>query len=318
MRILIVLVPGFSHLSLGAILEPLHRLKAVKPKTRLRIEVGSVTERQVPSKIGLDVTCELSFSNSLQALKGPDRAQTLFLCCGLRSPYKSQGNIQKLLRLAHHAGTEILGTGCSAWKMADAGLLQNGAGTVHWTTLPAFAERHHNISARDALFVTSNHVTSTPGEAATLDMVIAFIQRQVGDELTQQLCAHLMISFPRMGNTDQPREQTGFLRSAPPKLRQALGLMSNHLENPLLLRDITTRIGLSIRQTERLFAAHLGQSPKAYYRKLRMQHGRLLIEHTSMSILEISLATGFSNRRIFSKYYRDEFGFPPSFTRRVP
>ena len=127
-----------------------------------------------------------------------------------------------------------------------------------------------------------------------------------------------MISFPRMGNTDQPREQTGFLRSAPPKLRQALGLMSNHLENPLLLRDITTRIGLSIRQTERLFAAHLGQSPKAYYRKLRMQHGRLLIEHTSMSILEISLATGFSNRRIFSKYYRDEFGFPPSFTRRVP
>ena len=177
MRILIVLVPGFSHLSLGAILEPLHRLKAVKPKARLRIEVGSVTERQVPSKIGLDVTCELSFSDSLQALKGPDRAQTLFLCCGLRSPYKSQGNIQKLLRLAHRAGTEILGTGCSAWKMADAGLLQNGAGTVHWTTLPAFAERHHNISARDALFVTSNHLTSTPGEAATLDMVIAFIQR---------------------------------------------------------------------------------------------------------------------------------------------
>ena len=78
MRILIVLVPGFSHLSLGAILEPLHRLKAVKPKARLRIEVGSVTERQVPSKIGLDVTCELSFSDSLQALKGPDRAQTRF------------------------------------------------------------------------------------------------------------------------------------------------------------------------------------------------------------------------------------------------
>ena len=293
MRILIVLVPGFSHLSLGAILEPLHRLKAVKPKARLRIEVGSVTERQVPSKIGLDVTCELSFSDSLQALEGPDRAQTLFLFCGLHSPNKSQGNIQKLLRLAHRAGTEILGTGCSTWKMADAGLLQNGAGTVHWTTLPAFAERHHNISARDAFFVTSNHVTSTPGEAATLDMVIAFIQRQVGDELTQQLCAHLMISFPRMGNTDQPREQTGFLRSAPPKLRQVLGLMSNHLENPFLLRDITTRIGLSIRQTERLFAAHLGQSPKAYYRKLRMQHGRLLIEHTSMSILEISFATEF-------------------------
>ena len=184
MCILIVLVPGFSHLSLGAILEPLHRLSALDPQTTLRVEVGSVAERQVPSTTGLNVTCELSFSDSLQALKGPDRARALFLCCGLRSPYKSQDNIQKLLRLAHRAGTEILGTGCAAWKMADAGLLQNGAGTVHWTTLPAFAERHHNISARDALFVTSNDVTSTPGEAATLDMVIAFIQRHVGDDLT--------------------------------------------------------------------------------------------------------------------------------------
>jgi transcriptional regulator GlxA family with amidase domain len=202
--------------------------------------------------------------------------------------------------------------------MADAGLLQNGAGTVHWTTLPAFAERHHNISARDALFVTSNDVTSTPGEAAALDMVIAFIQRHVSDDLTQQLCAQLMISFPRLGNTDQPREQTGFLRGAPPKLRQILDLMSNHLEDPLLVRDITARVGLSMRQTERLFAAHLDHPPKAYYRKLRLQHGRLLIEHTSMSILEISLATGFSNRRIFSKYYRHEFGFPPSHTRRAP
>ena len=318
MRILIVLVPGFSHLSLGAILEPLHRLSALNPKATLRVEVGSVAERQVPSTTGLNVTCELSFSDSLQALKGPDRARALFLCCGLRSPYKSQDNIQKLLRLAHRAGTEILGTGCAAWKMANAGLLQNGAGTVHWTTLPAFAERHHNISARDALFVTSNDVTSTPGEAATLDMVIAFIQRHVGDDLTQQLCAQLMISFPRLGNTDQPREQTGFLRDAPPKLRQILDLMSNHLEDPLLVRDITARVGLSMRQTERLFAAHLDHPPKAYYRKLRLQHGRLLIEHTSMSILEISLATGFSNRRIFSKYYRHEFGFPPSHTRRAP
>lgn len=318
MRILIVLVPGFSHLSLGAVLEPLHSLGTLAPETDLRIELGSIGEALVPSASGFSVACPLSLSEILRALVGAGRPDALFLCCGLRTPYKSQGDIQMLLRTAHRSGVPILGTGCAAWKMADAGILHQGTGTVHWTTLPAFAERHHDIAARDALFVTSDHATSTPGDAAALDMVIAFIKQHFSDDLTQQVCNHLMINYSRPGDTRQPRGQAEQLRGAPRKLRQIAQMMTENLESPLLVRDIATAIGLSLRQTERLFAAHLGQSPKAYYLKLRLQHGRMLIEQTSMTILEISIATGFSSRRIFTQFYRGEFGFPPSHTRRTP
>jgi transcriptional regulator GlxA family with amidase domain len=51
---------------------------------------------------------------------------------------------------------------------------------------------------------------------------------------------------------------------------------------------------------------------------LRLQHARQLIEQTSMSILEISVASGFSNRRVLTHYYKKEFGFPPTHTRRTP
>ncbi len=318
MRILIVLVPGFSHLSLGAVLEPLHTLGTLAPETDMCIEMGSIGEALVPSAAGFSVACPLSLSEILRALVGAGRPDALFLCCGLRTPYKSQGDIQKLLRTAHRSGVPILGTGCAAWKMADAGILHQGAGTVHWTTLPAFAERHHDIAARDALFVTSDHATSTPGDAAALDMVIAFIKQRFSADLAQQVCNHLMINYPRPGDANQPRGQVEQLRGAPQKLRQIAQVMAENLESPLLVRDIAAAIGLSLRQTERLFAAHLGQSPKAYYLTLRLQHGRMLIEQTSMTILEISIATGFSSRRIFTQFYRGEFGFPPSHTRRTP
>ena len=318
MRILIVLVPGFSHLSFGAILEPLHTLARLAPEVELRIELGSIDEPAVASSAGVAVSCNYSLPDCLKALRAAGRPEALFLCCGLRTPYKSQADIQKLLRTAHRAGVPILGTGCAAWKMADAGILHGGTGTVHWTTLPAFAERHRDIAARDALFVTSGDTTSTPGEAAALDMVIEFIRPRFPEELVQQVCNHLMISYPRSGDTRQPTDRDELLRGAPSKLRQMAAMMSENLEVPLLVRDIAQGAGMSPRQAERLFSKHLGLSPKRYYLMLRLQHGRMLIEQSSMSILEISIAVGFSSRRVFTQKYREEFGFPPAHTRRTP
>jgi len=318
MRILIVLVPGFSYLSFGAVLEPLTCLGDLCPDAQMRIEVASIADPMVPSSSGISVMCDLSFADCLQRLGAASRPDAMVLCCGLRTPYKSQDDIQKTIRTAYRAGVPILGTGCAAWKMADAGILQGGQGTVHWTTLPAFAERHQGISACDALFVTSHQATSSPGDAAALDMIVAFIQERFGDDLAQRVCSHLMIGYRRAAATPQPRDRAELLRDAPAKLRQMAGLMAENLEVPLLVRDIAGHVGLSTRQAERLFAKHLGQSPKTYYLKQRLSHGRMLIEQTSMSILEISIATGFSSRRVFTQYYREAFGFPPAHTRRTP
>ena len=318
MRVLIVLVPGFSLLSLGAVLEPLHTLGALAPETEMLIELGSLDELTVASSAGVAVVCSLSLADCLKTLRAAGRPDAMVLCCGLRTPYKSQGDIRRLLRVAHRARVPILGTGCAAWKIADAGILRQGTGTVHWTTLPAFAERHPDITARDAIFVTSNNTTSTPGEAAALDMVIAFIQERFPDDLVRQVCNHLMITYPRAGDTHQPKDRGEVLRDAPPKLRQMTEAMSETLETPMLVRDIARSVGLSLRQAERLFSQHLNLPPKAYYLRLRLQHGRMLIEQSSMSILEISIAAGFSSRRVFTQYYRQEFGFPPAHTRRTP
>ena len=154
MRFLVVLVPGFSHLSLGAILEPLRVAAELEPDAEVEIKLGSIDQHLVPSNFGAHLKCELLLNDCLQRLRRARRPDAMFLCCGLRTPYRAQADIQKLLRTAHRSGVPIFGTGCAAWKMADAGILHEGAGTVHWTTLPAFAERHRDIAARDALFVT--------------------------------------------------------------------------------------------------------------------------------------------------------------------
>ncbi|MFZ1726053.1 MAG: helix-turn-helix domain-containing protein [Albidovulum sp.] len=318
MQIMIVLVPGFSHLTLGAIIEPLQTLRRIAPECGVEFELGAIDGPEVASSADVRVHCPLSFADCIKELRGPRRPDALFLCLGLRTPYHAQRDIQKLLRVAHRAGVPLFGTGCAAWKMADAGILQRGSGTVHWQTLAAFAERHHDVAALDALFTTSGHVTSTPGEAAALDMVIAFVEDWFGAGLAQQVCRQLMIGFPRRADTVQPRDRSAQWRDAPQSLRQMVALMGENLESPLRVRDIASAAGLSVRQAERQFRRYLGMAPKRHYLRQRLEHGRLLIEQTSMSILEISIAVGFSTRRVFTLCYRREFGFPPAHTRRNP
>ena len=95
-------------------------------------------------------------------------------------------------------------------------------------------------------------------------------------------------------------------------------MIEEHLENPLTLNVISLSVGLSLRQMQRLFARHFDKSPKKYYISRRLLHARQLIEHTSLSIFEVSIVSGFTSRQIFSKYYKQEFGLTPSETRQTP
>ena len=317
-NIKIILVPGFSYLSFGAIIEPLNTLKRNYSQLSLEIELISITDCPIYSHSGISIKCESTFQACIKDIVKNSRTTAVFLCCGLKTPFDVQNSIRKILRACDRKSIPTYGIGAAGWKMADAGLLENGKGTVHWTTLSAYRERNQNISVRDALFVTSKNVTTSPGEAATLDMMIDFIKKEFSLEHAENVCDHLMITFTRNGDLEQPKSSAQRLRDVPKSLQKVISLMEENLEEPLTLKIISHQAGLSLRQIERLFSLHFSNSPKKYYLKRRLLHARQLIEQTSLSILEVSIISGFSSRQIFSKYYKNEFGFTPSETRRSP
>lgn len=317
-NIKIILVPGFSYLSLGAILEPLHTLNKLYPDLKIDYELVSITEDYITSESGIKIYCENVLQDAIKDIKRKAQSTVLFLCCGLKTPFDVQGLLKRILRTCNQHKILTFGVGASGWKMADAGILANGEGTVHWTTLAAFRERNQNILAHDALFVSSEHITSSPGEAAALDMTINFIKTEYSEEHADRVCDHLMITFTRNGDLEQPKSNAQRLRDVPKSLQKVISIMEKNLENPLTLKIISSDAGLSLRQIERLFAKHFKKSPKKYYISRRLLHARQLIEQTSLSIFEVSIVSGFASRQIFSKYYKKEFGFTPSKTRRSP
>ena len=67
-QIKLVLVPGFSYLSLGAILEPLETLKGLASEIELNVDIVSLSGHAVEATSGLSVNCPILLEECLQSM----------------------------------------------------------------------------------------------------------------------------------------------------------------------------------------------------------------------------------------------------------
>ncbi len=75
---------------------------------------------------------------------------------------------------------------------------------------------------------------------------------------------------------------------------------------------LASRLGYSVRQLQRTLLAELGAGPIAIARAQRAQTARILIETTTLSMVEIAFAAGFSSVRQFNDTIRTVFATAPT------
>ena len=81
--------------------------------------------------------------------------------------------------------------------------------------------------------------------------------------------------------------------------------------------SLAGRLGLGERQLRRLFATHLGASPKAVAQTRRHLLARQLVAETNLPLTEVAMAAGFGSLRRFNHVFLSLYGQPPSAMRRA-
>jgi transcriptional regulator GlxA family with amidase domain len=149
-----------------------------------------------------------------------------------------------------------------------------------------------------------------------MDMMLKLIEKRHGNSIVTHISEQFMCERVRSSNDRQRVPLHLTLGSNQPKLTEAVTLMEANIEEPISLDELSSYVGISRRQLERLFQKHLNCVPTRYYLNLRLNRARLLLLQTSKSIVDIALACGFISAPHFSKCYRDLFGIPPRDERR--
>ena len=202
--------------------------------------------------------------------------------------------------------------------LARAGLLTGYKCTVHWESLERFREQYPHIRVTAELFECDRDRFTCSGGTAGLDLMMHLIALRHGTKLAYSIaeqCIH-----PKIRPAHELQRIALPLRFGinHPRLLAAIAQMENHLEDPLACSTLAELVGLSQRQFERLFRQQLGSTPARFYKRLRLDRATVLLEQTSMSTLQVAIASGFASASHLASSYRQLLGRTPRAMRQQP
>lgn len=85
-----------------------------------------------------------------------------------------------------------------------------------------------------------------------------------------------------------------------------------HLDGDLGLEALSRKAGLSSFHLQRLFKAAIGETPKAYVSRLRLERAAFRLLLHDSNVLDIALECGFQSHETFLRAFRRRFGRVPS------
>ncbi len=145
--------------------------------------------------------------------------------------------------------------------------------------------------------------------ASSVQRLIAEFQgkKEHWREAVRALVVDIMVLVQRTAgkNTRVPR------RKEYDRLAPALQFMARNYGDPLCVEELARHCGLSEPHFRRLFVATMGRAPIAYLNNLRLHMAAAELRTSSRSILEISLAAGFSTLSSFNRLFRGRFNQTP-------
>jgi AraC family transcriptional regulator, carnitine catabolism transcriptional activator len=311
-RIAVLLVPGFSHLGVALVTEPLFIANWLAGRPVFGWTTLSADGLAVPSSSGISLPVD-------QPLL-PTTPFDLALVVASFDPRRAAADARVLqwLRRAARAGVRIGGveTGCEI--VAAAELLEGVETPVHWYNIEGARERLPGLRAVRRLFANDGNHPLSAGGTATLDLMLDLIAREAGSDLAHEVAAHLLCNGPRVGAQPQmyPSPESGPAGEPGDAALSARALLEATLDEPLSVPQVAARTGVSARHLQRLCRARFGQSLRELRDDLRMAAAHQRVQQTDLSLTEIAVACGFSSLAAFSRSYRRRFGVPPSRDRR--
>lgn len=100
------------------------------------------------------------------------------------------------------------------------------------------------------------------------------------------------------------------------KITDAIAYLNRHFNEPIILRDIPQKFGLTTATFYREFARKTLATPSQYLTSLRIEQARKLLETTQNTITSIALACGFFDHSHFVHTFHREQGITPGEYRR--
>jgi transcriptional regulator GlxA family with amidase domain len=148
-------------------------------------------------------------------------------------------------------------------------------------------------------------------------MMLSLIEAKLGRRVAELVSLTFILDRIRPSAERQPVHEHDRVVASQPLLAAAVKLIEARLAEKPAMGSIAGALGISVRQLERLFRAHLQTSPGAFAQQLRLNRAQSMLRQMQLPVTKVALACGFASSAYFSAAYRAHFGYNPRVERHV-
>lgn len=309
LKVTFLVFSGASIMCVASAVDPLRAANRITGETLFDYRLVSVTGEAPATTCGLPVAVSGRFDAT-------EKTDMLVVVAGFGTHNYTTAALLAGLRRAARAARAYGGVEAGTWLVARTGLLEGRAATTHWEDMEDFAAAFPGTDVRPDRYVIDGPVFTCGGAAPAFDLMLHLIRSRLGMAVALDVASVFIYDQSRPATDAQPLVSLGRLDGYDPRLAQAIRLMEQYIDQPLTVAAIARRAGVTPRTLENIFRQSIGETPGAYYLRLRLGAARRLVADTRIAMADIAGRTGFSSAATFSRAFSRAFGEPPARMRR--
>jgi transcriptional regulator GlxA family with amidase domain len=302
----LILFPGFQIVDLAAV--------AVFEVANL-MPGGPFYELTMLSEHGGPMASSVGVSVVTEKFGAP--AFDTIMVAGAMAQVPSTPAFVAFLRSASQASRRTAGICTGAFILAEAGLLDGRRVTTHWGYARELQRLYPKAKVEeDRIFIEHDHIWSSAGMTACIDLALALVESDHGVELARAVAKKMVVYHRRTGG----QSQFSALLELEPKsdrIQTALTYAKRNLRKALSVDELADAANLSRRQFSRAFRLETGQSPAKAVETLRVEAARAMIEDGNHAIDVVARESGFDDPERMRRAFIRAYGVPPQAIKRA-
>jgi transcriptional regulator GlxA family with amidase domain len=205
-----------------------------------------------------------------------------------------------------------------AFLLAEAGLLDGRRAATHWALCDLLEQRFPAVTVdRDAIFVRQEHIWTSAGVTAGIDLALALVEEDFGRAVAMDLARDLVVFMKRPGGQSQYSQllQAQSRDSADFDELHAW-IVDNLYDAELSVERLAERARMSARNFARVYKEKTGRTPAKALERFRVEAACRMLEQSTRNLEQIAQQCGFGDEERMRVTFQRHLDMTPSEYRR--